>query len=83
MNITLPAEQLQWLEAEVAAGRFNSIEDAVAAAIAELMSLGSDDLAWAKPYVEQARASVARGDVVSGEEFIKRLEIKMKTLRSS
>ena len=82
MNITLPAEQLRWLEAEVAAGRFSSIDDAVAVAIAELMSIDNDDLAWAKPYVEQARASVARGDVMSGDEFFKRLDRKLDTLRS-
>ncbi len=83
MNITLPPEQQKWLETEVAAGRFQSIDDAVAAAVAELMSIYDDDLAWAKPYVEEARASVARGDVISGDEFFKRLETKLDTLRSS
>jgi len=73
MNITLPSEQQKWLEAEIAAGRFDSIDDAVAAAVAELMSVDGDDLAWARPCVEQARASVARGDVISGEEFFERL----------
>jgi len=83
MNITLPPEQQKWLEAEVTAGRFHSIDDAVAAAVAELMSIHDDDLAWARPYVEQARASVARGDVVSGDEFFKRLKTKLDALRSS
>ena len=83
MNISLPSEQQKWLEAEVAAGRFDSIGDALAAAVAELMSADRTDLAWAKPYVEQARASVARGDVISGEEFFKRLETRLDKLRSS
>jgi antitoxin ParD1/3/4 len=83
MNITLPPEQQKWLETEVAAGRFQSIDDAVAAAVAELMLIHDDDLAWAKPYVEEARASVARGDVISGDEFFRRLETKLDTLRSS
>jgi antitoxin ParD1/3/4 len=83
MNITLPPEQQKWLEAEVAARRFQSIEDALAAAVAALMSVRDDDLAWTKPYVEQARASVARGDVMSGDEFFKRLETKLDALRSS
>jgi antitoxin ParD1/3/4 len=82
MNITLPAEQRKWLEAEVAAGHFDSIEDAIAAGVAELMSLNSDDLAWARPYVERARASVARGNVISGDEFFKRLARKLATLQS-
>jgi antitoxin ParD1/3/4 len=83
MNITLTPEQQKWLEAEIAAGHFDSVDDAVAAAIAELMSLNGDDLAWAKPYVEQARASVARGDVISGDEFFKRLAKKLGTLQST
>jgi hypothetical protein len=73
MNITLPPEQFAWNEAEIAAGRFDSVGDALAAAVGELMSLDTDDFAWARSYVEQARASVARGDVISGEEFFKRL----------
>ena len=83
MNVDLPREQKEWLEAEVAAGRFSTIDDAVAAAVAGLMSIDGDDLAWAKPYVEQARTSVARGDVISGEEFFERLERKLDSLRSS
>jgi antitoxin ParD1/3/4 len=73
MNITLTPEQQKWLETEVAAGHFDSLDDAIATAVAELMTLSGDDLAWAKPYVEQARASVARGNVISGDEFFKRL----------
>jgi Arc/MetJ-type ribon-helix-helix transcriptional regulator len=46
MNVTLPSDQQEWLEAEVAAGRFESIDDALAAAVAELMSVDADDLAW-------------------------------------
>jgi antitoxin ParD1/3/4 len=72
MNVLLPPEQLEWLEAEVAAGHFSSIDEALAVAVADLKALHEDDLAWAKPYVKQARASVARGDVISGEEFFRR-----------
>ena len=50
-------------------------------AVAELMSAHEDDLAWAKPYVEQARASVERGDVISGQEFFERLENKLNSFR--
>ena len=83
MNISLPKEQLNWLEAEVAAGRFSSIDEAIAVAVADLKALSEDDLAWAKPYVDQARNSVARGDVISGEEFFKRLNAKINDLRSA
>ena len=81
MNISLPKDQLEWLEAEVAAGHFESVDEALAVAVAELRALQDDDLAWAKPYVEEARASVARGEVISGEEFFKNLDAKIESLR--
>jgi len=82
MNVKLPPEQQKWLEAEVAAGSFSSIDEALAVAVADLMAIHNDDFAWARPYVDQARASVARGDVLSGEEFFKRLNAKLEALRS-
>lgn len=36
--------------------------------LAERMAEEADDLAWAKPYVDEARAEVARGNLVSREE---------------
>jgi antitoxin ParD1/3/4 len=69
MNIILPTEQQKWLEAEVAAGRFASIDEALAAAVADLMAAEEDDLAWAKPYVDEARAAIARGEHISLDEF--------------
>jgi antitoxin ParD1/3/4 len=82
MNIALPPEQQKWLEAQVAAGHFASIDEALAVAVADLMAIQTDDLAWAKPYVEQARASLARGDTLSGDEFFERLDSRLKALRS-
>ena len=52
MNITLPRDQQQWLEAQVAAGHFASIDEALATPVADLMSIHADDFAWAKPYVD-------------------------------
>jgi antitoxin ParD1/3/4 len=82
MNISLPAEQEEWLEAEVAAGRFSSIDEALSVAVADLKALMEDDLAWAKPYVDEARASIDRGNVLSGEEFFKHLNAKIGSLSS-
>jgi antitoxin ParD1/3/4 len=81
MNVTLPIEQLNWLEAEVAAGRFSSIDEALAVAVADLKALSEDDLAWAKPYVDEAREQVARGETISGDEFFKWLDDRIETLR--
>jgi Arc/MetJ-type ribon-helix-helix transcriptional regulator len=82
MNIKLPPEQQKWLEGQVAAGHFPSIDDALSAAVADVMAIHREDLAWATPSVEQARASVARGDVISGEEYFKRLDGKLAALRA-
>jgi antitoxin ParD1/3/4 len=81
MNIRLPADQQEWLEQQVAAGRFNSVEDAVAVAVADLMATEGDDLAWAKPYVEEARAAAARGEVVSLDDAIADIDDHLATLK--
>jgi antitoxin ParD1/3/4 len=82
MNVTLPSDQLEWLEAQVAAGRFGSVDEALVVAIADLKAMRDDDLAWAKPYVDQARASIAHGDVLSGKDFLTRLDARLERLRS-
>jgi Arc/MetJ-type ribon-helix-helix transcriptional regulator len=82
MNVTLPSDQLEWLEAQVAAGRFGSVDEALVVAIADLKAMRDDDLAWAKPYVDQARASIADGDVSSGKDFLARLDARLERLRS-
>jgi antitoxin ParD1/3/4 len=81
MNISLPKEQLDWLEAEVAAGHFSSIDEALSLAVAELKSLHENDLAWAKPYVDEAREQVVQGETLSGDEFFKWLDTRIERLR--
>jgi antitoxin ParD1/3/4 len=70
MKITLPPEQEQWLEQQIDQGVFTSVEDAVRKLIAERMAFEADDFTWAKPYVDEARAAVARGDVLTLEEAL-------------
>jgi Arc/MetJ-type ribon-helix-helix transcriptional regulator len=81
VNIKLPSEQQKWLEDQVAAGHFRSPEEALALEVADLMAAETDDLAWAKPYVDRARASLARGEVISGDDYLQSLDRKAKTLR--
>ncbi len=64
----LSPEQQRWLEAQVAAGHFTSLEQAVAVAIADLMATVEDDLEWAKPMVDEAIASVERGEGIPADE---------------
>jgi antitoxin ParD1/3/4 len=70
MTIQLSPEQQRWLEAQVAAGHFASLEQAVAVAVADLMAMEDDDLAWAKPLVDKASAELSRGEGVPGDEAI-------------
>jgi Arc/MetJ-type ribon-helix-helix transcriptional regulator len=81
MNISLPKDQLEWLQAEVAAGHFGSIDEAVSIAVADLRILRDDDLTWAKPYVDEARAQAARGETIPGDEFLKWLDEDAERLR--
>ena len=72
MTITLTPEQQALLSSYVARGDFSSVEEAarqlIDERIAERVLEEGDDLAWAKPYVDEARAAVARGDVLTLEE---------------
>ena len=70
--ITLTPEQEAWCSSHVASGDFASVEEAarqlIDERIAERAAEESDDLSWTKPYVDEARAAVARGEFVSLEE---------------
>jgi len=73
MTIQLSPEQEQWLEDQVAAGHFSSVEQAVAVAIADLMAMAEDDLDWAKPLVDEAAAELDRGEGVPADEAFARI----------
>ena len=72
MEITLTPEQERWLRAYVARGDFPSVEVAVRQLIDERIAehrIGtSDDMAWARPYVDEGIAALERGDVMTLEE---------------
>ena len=54
---------MRWLEQAVAEGRFSSVEEAVRVAVADLkMSVEADELEWARPYIEEDRAEIERGE---------------------
>lgn len=69
MTITLLREQQEWLEAQVKAGAYDSIDQAVASIVAERMHLDIDDLAWAKPLVDEVLAAAERGETMTLEEY--------------
>ncbi|MGQ0584635.1 MAG: hypothetical protein ACT4O6_22095 [Reyranella sp.] len=81
MTITLPREQQEWLESQVKAGVYGSVDEAVASILAEHMVLDIEDLSWAKPLVDEARAAIARGEVMTLEEHRIRMSEKLESLR--
>ena len=81
MNINLPPDQEQWLKVQIAHGEYASVEDAVRRMIADRMALDGDDLSWAKPYVDEARAGVARGEVVSLDDALADIDAHILSLK--
>jgi hypothetical protein len=46
------------------------------------MALEADEFAWARPYLDEARAAVARGEVVSLEEAIADIDAHIESLEA-
>jgi Arc/MetJ-type ribon-helix-helix transcriptional regulator len=81
MNILLPPEQERWLKARVAEGEFASPDAAVQQIIAERMAFAADDFAWAAPYVDVARAAVARGELTEIDDAIADIDAHLASLK--
>ena len=85
MTITLTPEQEAWCKAHVSRGDFASVEQAVQQLLDERIAerlIEEDDLAWAKPLVDEALAAVERGDVITLEEHKRRNAARLAALRS-
>ena len=84
MTVTLSPDQLAWIEARVAKGDYPDVDEAVrdllATGIAEHEEAGTDDMAWAKPLVDEALAEIERGEGMSLEEFEARMDARMAAL---
>lgn len=85
MTITLDPDQEVWLNARVANGDFRSLEHAARQLISERIAAHvleeNDDMAWAKPYVDEALAEVERGEVISFEEHEARNEARLAAMK--
>jgi Arc/MetJ-type ribon-helix-helix transcriptional regulator len=73
MPVTLKPEQQAWLERQVKDGTLPSVEDGVQQAVADMMAITEDDLAWAKADVDAARADVETSEVTPAADVIARL----------
>jgi antitoxin ParD1/3/4 len=85
MGIILKPDQEAWLKSRVAKGDFASIDEAAQQLIDERIAeyeFDEDDMAWAKPFVDEAEAAIARGEVVTLEEHKAHMAALLATLKS-
>ena len=68
--ITLPADLEAWARAEVAAGRADSVEALVADALNERRA----EVEYVRAKLDEARASLARGQGIDGDVFLAELD---------
>ena len=78
MTITFTPEQEQWLLAQVSAGDFSSVEDAVHQLIDERMtSQAIGDMAWAAPLAQDGLLAFESGDTISHQEHVARNQARL------
>ena len=72
MNIRLKPDTEEWLKAQVAEGRFESVNQAVQIFLEESRrnqeALDNVDLSWAQPYIEKGLADIEAGRVYPAEQ---------------
>ena len=85
MTINLNPEQEARIKTRVAVGDFPSVEEAarqlIDEALVERALEESDDMVWAKPYVDEALAQVERGEVITLEEHEARNDARLAAMR--
>lgn len=69
-TITLPKDLEDWARAEVAAGRAASLDDLVARALSERRA----EVDYVRGKLDEARASLARGEGIDGDAFLAELD---------
>jgi len=77
--INLPADLEAWARAEVAAGRAESVEALVADALRERQA----EIEHVRGKLDEARASLARGEGIPLEEFLRRGKDRTSRLRAA
>jgi antitoxin ParD1/3/4 len=87
MAITLTPKQRAWIDAHIARGDFTSVEHAARQLIDERIAERAaeekiDDLAWAKPYLDQALGDVAAGRVLTLEDHEARMDAVLASIKT-
>ena len=73
MNIAIRQPMLDILNAQVAAGRFATIEEAMEAAVFGLVGVDTD-LSWAKAALDEADKAIDADDIVDEDRAFAELE---------
>jgi Arc/MetJ-type ribon-helix-helix transcriptional regulator len=86
MDIDLKPDTEEWLKAQVARGRFGSLDEAVEALVREDQTVQTEienaDLAWAIPYVAKGLADKEAGRTVPAEQVHAALRERFTSRRS-
>lgn len=84
MTITLSPDQLAWIERRVAQGEFPDVSGAVRSLLADAIAgrgeIEDDDLAWAKPLVDEALAAIGRCETMNLDQFEAHLDTRFGVL---
>jgi len=78
ITLMLTREQENALQALVTAGRFPTIEAAISFAVDHFSPPDLTDLSWAKPYIDEAHASLERGEGVPADEVFAEVDARLK-----
>ena len=85
MNIRLKPDAEAYLKAQVASGRFASVEEAIDALTRDdevaQAELDAADLSWAKPYIDKGMADVEAGRTVSADTVHAELRDRFRAKR--
>ena len=81
MLVTLTSNHEAWLQDRIASGEFASLDDAIAQLIDTWTICEDDDLAWAKPLVDEALAQVERGEIMTVDEHKSRMMARLEALK--
>ena len=86
MSITLEPEQEKFIQEQVARGRFKSANEVLAHALLLLAQKDREDEAWiedVRQKVDEAKAQVARGEVLPLETVMAQLQDKFRQAREN
>jgi antitoxin ParD1/3/4 len=81
MRITLTPEQEAWIKARFEIADEASVEAVARRILDERIAEEEDDLAWAKPLVDEGLAQLERGEVFTLEEHKARMAARLAEMK--